>query len=208
MPQRRGRKRSACHRWRQRLKNWVHAGVACLGAASAAGRRLVQSRAAPHPRVVVVGDTAGSRTLVRIVTRAAHEYARALGVALPDETTIVLAPIVSDGGRLHGLLEVVAPVAAPRRAVLYLATGGEDQPGEALAALRLLVARLAEETTGAPVLIVPIRLATPDDAATALSRIIPLRPMGATHINGVLPAHGRAPEHRPGHRRWLDDDPA
>lgn len=190
---RRRSKRSVARIWRRRFLRAAHAAYTLVRAGLTRARHLLaRCRTARPPAVEVIGDHPSPRRLARTVAHAARAYARALGVALPQHTTIILVPTVYELGRLHGLLQVVAPATGPERVVLYLASDVDDGPrgsADLLATLRLLVARLVEPATGAPIISVPLTLHSPGfgQRSVAPARVVPLRPTGGSHRNGTVP---------------------
>jgi hypothetical protein len=160
----------------------------------------------------MLGYQPGGRRLRRVVSQAARAYARALGFPLPSHTTIILIPAVIEDGRLHGLVEVFAPLEGPQRTLILLATRPHGPPvseDDLLAVLRRQVKTvLSEATIGRPGVHLRVALTAPVVLPPAGGTVVPLRPLAGEYRNGVVPPGRHGPSGPTSFNQWSDDDPA
>lgn len=206
--------RRATHRraWQRRLRRWSHTcGMIAAAVSRRSARWLARRRSLASPAVIMLGHQPGGRRRRRVVSQAARTYARALGSPLPSHTTIILMPAVIEDERLHGLVEVFAPLGGPQRTLILLATRPHGQPvseDDLLAVLRRQVTVLSEATIGRPVVHLRVALTAPVALPPAGGTVVPLRPLAGGYRNGVVPPGRHGPSGPTSFNQWPDDDPA
>lgn len=116
------------------------------------------------PSVIVDARRQQAGKLRTAVRRAVRAYANGVGVDLTRDLLVVVQRVVHDGRQLNALLQAFDGPIDRRRYVIYLAlsvNGRQVAEDELLSALRHQLAQVLGDTTGKPVLTVPLDLEVP-----------------------------------------------